>query len=509
MELNGPVPVVVVGAGPTGVTAATLLSAHGVPSLLLERWPDVYPQPRAVHLDDEVHRILTSLGVAEEFAAISQPSLGLRLLDDEHRVLAEFDRGGPSPVNGHPRASMFDQPALEALLRDNLRRHPLVRLRTGVEVTGVRRSPGLCELDVRDVETGEVEVVRARFVLGCDGANSVVREQVGAEYEDLGFEQRWLVVDVDADVDLRQWEGVHQVCDGRRAATYMRVGPRRYRWEFQLADDESAADFGSIEALRSLLHPWTAGVASDDLRLVRVADYTFHARLADRWRTDGVFLLGDAAHLTPPFIGQGMGAGLRDAANLAWKLAGVVTGTLPDAVLDTYEQERKPHARSMIRLAQLAGVTMTAGGLPGDAARRVLAPRLARVPVLRSRLVDSTTPPLRGRERRRRGSLAGHLAPNVISTGHPTLDQQAGTDWAVVSLDPLAPSEQQTLASARCRVVVVPSDGPLGRWLRDAGARAALVRPDRTVHAAHACPSLVTSAAVAALTYGQIEESRT
>ena len=178
---------------------------------------------------------------------------------------------------------------------------------------------------------GRTHTVDADYVLGCDGANSVVRGQIGSTMRDLKFEQRWLVVDVATDADLHQWEGVHQVCDPARAGTYMRIGETRYRWEFQLLAGESADDFRTLAALRPLIEPWTAGVRDDRLDLLRVTEYTFRAQIADRWRRGNVFLLGDAAHLTPPFVGQGMGAGLRDAMNLAWKLAGVLDGTLaPD-----------------------------------------------------------------------------------------------------------------------------------------------------------------------------------
>ena len=164
--------------------------------------------------------------------------------------------------------------------------------------------------------------------------------------EDLEFEQRWLVIDVASTVELDQWEGVHQLCDPERAATYMRIGDTRYRWEFRLLEGETAADFESIEALQPLIGPWVEGIPCDQLELVRVAEYHFRAQLADRWRDRNVFLLGDAAHLTPPFIGQGLCAGVRDSMNLSWKIAGVLSGDLPESVLDTYEVERKPHARA-------------------------------------------------------------------------------------------------------------------------------------------------------------------
>lgn len=360
------VPVAVIGAGPTGMTAATLLAQHGIDTLMLDRWPDVYPQPRAVHLDDEVYQILDRLGIAEKFAAISRPALGLQLVDEHHRVLARFRREGRR--RGFPRANMFDQPELERLLRDNLSRYPQIRLRGGVEVVDV--TPGT----PAHIVLADGEVISADYVLGCDGANSLVRNRIGAVMQDLKFDQRWLVVDIATTADLRQWDGVHQVCSAHRAATYMRIGDTRYRWEFQLLAGESAADYASLDALRPFIAPWVP--EGTELDLVRVAEYTFRAQLADRWRRGNLFLLGDAAHLTPPFIGQGMGAGLRDAMNLAGKLAGVINAERDAAVLDTYERERQPHARMMIRLALAVGRAMTGGGRTGDLARRAAATAL-------------------------------------------------------------------------------------------------------------------------------------
>src|SRR5262249_55136864 len=145
--------------------------------------------------------------------------------------------------------------------------------------------------------TGEHETILAEYVLGCDGANSLVRAVIATTVRDLDFAQRWLVVDVATDADLAEWEGVHQVCDPVRAATYMRVGKTRYRWEFRLRSGETADDYRDIAALRPLLSPWTKTVPLQELEIVRVAEYTFRAQIADRWRDGRVFLLGDAAHL--------------------------------------------------------------------------------------------------------------------------------------------------------------------------------------------------------------------
>lgn len=467
------VPVVIVGAGPTGLTAALLLAREGVPTVVLERWPRPYRQPRAVHLDGEIRRILDRVGVGAEFDAISRPGLGLRLLDRDLRVRAEFGRD-PIGRHGHPEANMFDQPDLEALLRAAVRANPHIILRTGAEVTRVERDTTGVAAQVIDAGTGTTETVRARYLLGCDGANSLVRRAIGSTMQDLGFTQRWLVLDIATDVELGHWAGVHQVCDPHRAATYMQIGARRHRWEFRLLTGEDAATYREDPArVQALLAPWTVRARADELEPVRIAEYTFRAQLARHWRAGPVFLLGDAAHLSPPFIGQGMGAGLRDAANLTWKLAAVLRGELPDTALDSYQSERKPHARSMIRLAQLVGIAMTSGGEHAATLRAAVAPRLHRIPGLHAALTEGRTPPLRRsalNHRRHPLALAGCLVPNdTLADGH-RFDEEATGRYTI-----LTTRDDNTGA-----LVAGPA---LRRWLHRHGARYALIRPDGVVQA--------------------------
>lgn len=479
------VPVVIVGAGPTGITAATLLAQHGVECLVLDRWPDVYPQPRAVHLDDEVYRIVARLGVADEFAAISRPALGLRLLDSSMRVLSEFSRDTGLSANGFPQANMFDQPEFEVLLRNNLKRYSQATLRADAEVTRIDRGDGRVRVTYADRVDGREHVVDADYVLGCDGANSVVRAEIGSCMRDLKFEQRWLVVDIATDADLDQWEGVHQVCDPVRAGTYMRIADTRYRWEFRLLPGETVEDYSTLESLRPLIAPWTANASDDQLDLIRVTEYTFRAQIADRWRRDNVFLLGDAAHLTPPFIGQGMGAGLRDATNLSWKLAGVLAGDLPTSVLDTYEQERKPHTRALIRLALNVGRSMTSGGEFGNLIRRVVVPQMHHIPGLRDKVVDSKTPSLHRstlvRRTRARRQLAGKLCPNPLLSDGRRLDEALGNRFALITTQPPSEKQLRLLYEGGAVVHVATSDSELAGWLRGGHSTAAIVRPDRTV----------------------------
>jgi 3-(3-hydroxy-phenyl)propionate hydroxylase len=499
------VSVVVVGAGPTGVAAAILLADQGVDVLVLDRFTEVYPRPRAVALDDEVHRILVRLGVGDEFAAISRPTRGMRIVDGELRVLAEIPRANPG-VHGFPESSLFDQPELEAVLRAALARRPRARLRGGVEVTGIRAhelADGV-SVELTDRATGAAEVLVADWVIGADGANSVVRRAIGAEQADRGFTQHWLVADVVTGADLDRWEGIHQVCSPHRAASFMRIGEDRYRWEFQLRPGERADSYTTVDDLRPLLRPWLRGTPSEDLKLVRLTDYTFQARIADRWRAGRVFLAGDAAHLTPPFIGQGMGAGLRDALNLAWKLAAVVHGRLPESILDTYEQERGPHTAAVIRSAVVLGRIMTGHGPGGAVLRRAVGAGVRRLPAER---FASATPPLRRSALVGRGPLAGTLCPHAPlgertalslrpsertrrslegggRAGDLRFDDVGGGRFVLVTGLPMGEGLRRTVERAGVVPMLLEPAEPLGRWLAAGRAHAALVRPDGAVMAA-------------------------
>ncbi len=255
-----------------------------------------------------------------------------------------------------------------------IERHPLIDFRRGAEVTGLEGTQGpvgVAPVRVHARVAGETQTFTGPVVLGCDGANSTIRQLAGITMEDLGFTERWLVVDIRVSVGLDTWDGVEQICDPARAATFMQVTGDWYRWEFRLRDGEDEAGLITPAALGRLLRPWTGRSDLDGLQIIRSATYTFRAQMASRFRSGRIFLLGDAAHLTPPFIGQGLAGGLRDADNLAWKLAYVLPGRAGEDLLDTYDSERRPHATALVKKAVRVGWAMTGGQDRAAAVRRI------------------------------------------------------------------------------------------------------------------------------------------
>ena len=420
------------------------------------------------------------------------------------RVLAEFRRGTAEGKHGYPEANMFDQPELEDLLRANLKRpRHASRLRGNAEVTEhrPRTAPGPVRVDVRDRATGAGARHRRRV-----RARLRRRQQpragasIGAPMRDLKFEQRWLVVDVATDADLDRGRACTRSATRTGPPPTCGSAPTRYRWEFRLRAGETAEDYRDIAALHPLLAPWTGTCRSSGCEIVRVAEYTFRAQVADRWRDRRVFLLGDAAHLTPPFIGQGLCAGVRDAANLSWKLAGVLAGDAARRPSWTpTRQNANPTPRALIRLAKLVGAAMTEGGEFGNLLRRVLAPRLHLVPGLRGphpRQRDAGAAPLRP-------GAAAPAAPVAAPAGcartprwrRPPLRRRRGRPVRRSSRPTSPYTTQRPRCERRGAVVVTATGGSvLHKWLRKVrDIRDSSARTARCCAPVGTCPRLCSA----------------
>lgn len=345
--------VVIVGCGPTGATLANLLAQSGVDVLVLDREPNIYNLPRAVHFDDETMRVFQAVGIGNELQEKIRVNPGMRFVDDSGAVLLDWPRSTAIGRHGWHTSYRLHQPDLEALLRGSIAQYANCTLKLGHELLTCKQSDIAVELTYKDSKTETIHTCRSKFIVGCDGANSSVRAAMHTDMEDLGFKERWLVLDVLLKQDLPEL-GDHtvQFCSSEQPMTYCRNPGLRRRWEMSVPDSQLDEQVLDPKAIWSSLSRWiTPQVAT----LERKAIYTFRSQVATHWRDNRILIAGDAAHLTPPFMGQGMCAGIRDAANLAWKLAMVLRGECADILLDSYEQERGPHVREYITTAIALG----------------------------------------------------------------------------------------------------------------------------------------------------------
>lgn len=346
--------VVIVGLGPTGATLANILAGYGIDVLVLEREESVYPLPRAVHFDDEAMRVFQSIGLAGAIGRDARVNVGTKFVDRHQNLLLDWPRPQDvGPLGWYP-SYRFHQPDLEAELNRGIAACDSVTLRRAAHVTDVRDRSD--HVEVQYEHAGSSHTVTAGYVIGTDGAKSVVRRAMDSDWEDLGFQERWLVIDVKLKrprPDLGDF--TIQTCDRERPTTYVRCPRDWRRWEISLWPEENDAEVTKDAFIWPRLRP---AITPEDGDIARKAVYNFESKLATRWRQGRLMIAGDAAHLMPPFLGQGMCTGIRDVANLGWKLAALLRWGAPDTLLDSYEAERRSHTRTYIDTAVNVGRMM-------------------------------------------------------------------------------------------------------------------------------------------------------
>ena len=340
------VDVLIVGMGPVGAALAQLLNRHGTTTMVIDKATEIFMAPRAIALDNEALRVLQMCGLEDDaFDKIAIPEVRMH-----SPLFGQYSRAVTAgAIDGHPKLVTFFQPQLERVLRDRLVASPCVTVALGTSLVSLLQVDDGVMADLV-ADTGETRQIKARYVVGADGANSLVRRLLGQEFKGKTFAEDWLVVD--AKRVPRPIDHVEFICDPRRPTPHMVAPGGRQRWEFKLNPGETREEMERPETVARLLRPWTEG---QHIEIERVAVYRFHARVAERFSAGRVFLVGDAAHITPPFVGQGLVAGLRDVANLAWKLSWVCQGRASESLLNSYDQERRPHVKAMIDLAKMMG----------------------------------------------------------------------------------------------------------------------------------------------------------
>ncbi len=498
--------VAVIGYGPTGATAANLLGQLGLSVVVIERDPDVYGRARAISTDEEVMRIWQSVGLADRLQRDMLPNRPCAWVDADG---VPFIETTISPRGcGHPAQQFLYQPAVDNLLREGVARFGNVEVLLEHECLRVLNSGDSdshwVELVVADLRADTFRRLRASYVIAADGGSSPTRGLLGVGYSGSTYAERWVVIDTKV---IREWDGHDRLrfhCNPKRPTVDCPTPLGHHRWEYPARAGEDEKYLITDKAVWAVLHE--QGITEEQVKILRAVIYSHHVRVADRWRVGRVFLAGDAAHAMPPWIGQGMSAGVRDAANLCWKLAAVVRGQAPDALLDSYQAERKPHVTEVTRRAVRTGRLITERRKVLAWLRNHVVRNLTRLPALAAQaekmiwIPEARYPA--GYFASQAHAAAGWQLPQPWVTdaaeARVRLDDAIRGGWAVlhVGAAPAGADEWQRLGAVSMAITGVESrpaanavrddDGALIRWLRGKNATAVVVRPDGYIYAAAA-----------------------
>lgn len=417
--MTGAAPIVIIGGGPVGLTLAHLLIARGVAVQIYEKQPKPYPLPRAIHFDGEAMRVFQATGLADQILRHTHVGKGMLFQDMSGKTLVDWSRAQTPGPMGWYESYRFYQPGVEQVLRDAL---PAGVLHTGAQV-------------------GPADFPDAPFIIACDGAQSDTRQALGIGLNDLGFHERWLVVDLRLTRprdDLGDYS--IQYCDPAAPATYVRGTQEWRRWEMRIGPDDP--DPMPQAMVWDRLRRW---ITPQDARLERAAIYTFRSRIAERWRVGRVLIAGDAAHQMPPFMGQGMCAGIRDTSNLAWKLKLALNGI---DLLDSYQPEREANARAFIEKSVALGrlINQTAQGQIPQGQMKSIWPALG--------------PGLGPRD-----AVGGTLVPQITTAQGLSDDAAGGKFYLITAQSDTKPDALPRFTGAK-------------DWLAERGIQSVIVRPD-------------------------------
>jgi 3-(3-hydroxy-phenyl)propionate hydroxylase len=485
--------ILVCGLGPVGQVLANLLGVHGVSTIAVDAAAEPYDLPRGAVIDDEVLRILQAAGLETPVLADAQPQPRISFVTADGERLDVLTT--ETSALGHPPLVSIHQPTMERTLLAALAGRPSVVVRRGERLEAIARRADHVTAWVRPDGGGRRAPITARWLIGCDGARSTVRSHIGIPFGGSTFAQAWLVADALCDRAVAKVPHPHFVGDPARPAVSLPMSPGRHRWEWLLHPGEHHAAFTDRARVGELIQPWLSG---EEVRIERAVVYTFHARRAARWRAGRVLLAGDAAHVMPPFAGQGLSSGARDAANLAWKLAAVVDGA-PPRLLDSYELERRAHVASMARLAvRWGGVVQTTDPRTARWRDRVLrattrAPRLSELvkPLPTYSRGAFARQPARSPWRRGVGSLFPQPLVHTAG-GAARLDDVLGPGWtAIARRRDAARALRRTCARTfELGRDLEDSEDGVARWLDRHRGDWVLLRPDRFVFACGRAPDL-------------------
>ncbi len=460
--------VVIVGLGPTGGTLANLLALNGFSILILEREKGLYSLPRAVHFDDEIMRVFQTIGITKKFLKDTIINKGTKFVDPKGNILLDWPRPRTITENGWYPSYRFHQPDLEKNLRIRLDKFKKVSIRQNSEVSRIKNGKNKVDLFFKDMITKKLHAVSSKYVVGCDGARSTIRTQMGTELDNLGFTQKWVVVDLILKKRKDELpDRTIQYSNPKRPATYCRNVGKRRRWEFAIHDHEDEKEILSDNYIWNFLKPW---LSQKEAYLERKTIYTFQSAISRKWRKGRIFIAGDAAHLMPPFMGQGMCAGIRDVSNLAWKISLCIKNKHDEKFLDSYQTERFSNVKEYIE------TTMRMGEFVNAIGSEKITDNISSKPD-GTKKMDSIKPKLGFGLGDKTDKNRGKIFPQLKMKNGKTLDEKFSTSPLVLLSSELDKQKSKSKISIITEKEVVG----LSNILKDYKAKAVVVRPDRFV----------------------------
>jgi 3-(3-hydroxy-phenyl)propionate hydroxylase len=498
--------IAIIGYGPAGVAAANLAGQLGLRTVVIERDADVFPRQRAISIDAESLRIIRNLGLYDQVTATMHCGTTVQFTGVNGKPFLSV-LPIPTAHCGEPQANFFHQPWLEAALREGVPRFDHVSVKSGWEYRDLDQTDDLVSVRVGNVATEEELIIRARYLLACDGGSSAVRKRLGVAFAGDSYSEQWMDVQARVKRPFQRSPHFQFICLPDRPGVKCPCPGGYYRWEWRINPGEDAEEMLRPERIWEILGQ--DGVGPDDIEIARTWNYTFHVRKCKQWRVGRVMMVGDAAHVMPPFAGQGCSGAFRDAANLLWKIEAVLRGRASEALLDSYQSEREPHHDAMSAAAVRIGRIVMPQNRIVARARDTALRLVRRLPGTEKALSEAILRPaplvqgfLALPDKPTKSTAVGHLI-KAVTVAEPgvrlmPIDEALGTGWAILNLDTHPVPEEIVAAWQRFEpryLTVRPGTsvvevgeigdptGQLWEWMTHHKCRAVIVRPDRYVYA--------------------------
>jgi len=459
--------VTIVGLGPAGGTLANLLAMHGFSILILDREKSFYPLPRAVHFDDEIMRVFQTIGITKDFLKHTIINKGTKFVNSKDKVILDWPRPKKITDNGWYPSYRFHQPDLEKKLRKKLKNYKKVSIEQNSEVKKIINSKNQVDIIYANISSHKEYIVRSKYLVGCDGANSITRKQIKTTMDNLGFTQKWAVVDLILKKKKNNLpDRTIQYSNPKQPATYCRNVGKRRRWEFAIKKNHSDKKVLSERYIWNFLKPW---LKKSEAIIERKTIYTFESAIARKWRKGRVFIAGDAAHLMPPFMGQGMCAGIRDASNLAWKIANCLRNKFNETLLNTYQSERSLNVKEYIETTMRMGEFV-------NAVESIQITDNIRSDNKGIKSMQSIKPKLGKGLGNLKDKNRGKTFPQFKLKNNKTLDNNFSKKGMIVLSSDINPKTSKYYSILKAK-----NFSNVSRYLKNIKSKAILVRPDRFI----------------------------